>query len=1503
MPTTLSKHLIMLTSLLNRRRTLVFAALVIAGACTADRLVGPSALVPVAATAVTLPAGAGPILISQVYGGGGNSGATIKNDYIELYNAGTVDVDLTGWSVQYAATTGTSWQVTPLSGTIAAGHYYLIQEQAGAGGTVALTPDLVAPPVGTSSTPGIAMAAGAGKVVLLTTTTALGGSAAGTGGLAGTTCPNNASVASIVDFVGYGTGTTCFEGTGPTGTVSATNAAFRKSNGALDNNNNSTDFSIAAAAPRNGGTAPVNTPVATVAPASPSLDIGATTTFTVTASLNGQPIAITSKAWTSSNTSVATIDPASGLATAVASGTSTITATVQTASGPATATTTLMVAAVLAPAAPGLVVSQVYGGGGNSGATYKNDYIELYNGGTTAVNLAGWSVQYSGATTAAWVRTPLSGTVQPGHYFLVQEGAGANGTTALPSPDLIAGNDSISMGATGGKIALVRTTSLLSSMCPVGEAGVADFVGYGASNCSEGGTPTAATSNTTGAFRKDGGRQDTDVNGTDFTVGAPAPRNGSTTPLPPLAVLAASITPANSAVLNGSTVNFTASAAQFGQPVAVSSSAWTSSNPSVATIDAASGVATAVGIGSTTIGVTATTANGTATSSTTLTVSAAPAAVTVTPTTWTLKAGQTKTFAASATDANGGPAGTTFIWTSSNPSVATIDANTGVATGVSNGTVTITATTSNNVSATATLIVTVGNFSIQARTDPLPVGFQTQLFLSANGTDAQGATVTNSTLTWTSADPSAVSVNPTTGVVTAHRAGTTTITATATTDGVSSATTSVITNDGVLGAAARTGHNTELGIPTDNDPSNDIIVARRQYTLSYNPAHGGPNWVSWNLDATHKGSSARCNCFTADTALTRLGITAYETNDWVNGGVWSRGHMSPSADWADSDGDNAPTFFLSNMIPQNQTANAGAWGGLEDYLRTVAVGSTEIYIMAGPIFTKDRTAAGVDGLGFMNSTGHIAVPDSMWKVAIVVPDARAASQIGDPTDVQVIAVNMANTTASVGSWTNFTTTIDKIQKSTGYDLLSALPENLQCKIEVRNCAPTAVVTGAGLAGGNEGDAGTFSASTSTDADNDALTFTWTVNGQAAGTGASLTYTFANNGSYVVAVTANDGHGGTSTASSTVAIQNVAPTVAAISGASIAEGSSYSASGTFTDPGSDHWTATVNYGDGSGDQPLALAADKSFALSHTYANNGSYQVTVRVTETETEAASSTASATVAVSNVAPTVAVFAGATIAESGTYSVSGSFADPGADHWSATVNYGDGSGDQPLTLGADKSFSLSHVYTDNGSYQVTVRVSEMDAEAATGSYAATVIVTNVVPSVATFAGATIMKGEQYASSGSFTDPGADTWTATVNYGDGSGVKPLTLTGNAFQLSHTYATAGNFTVTVQVIDKDGAVGTRMAAVVVQSAAQSIGALTPMVAALNGQLNNGQLNSLQAKLDAVSSSLSRGNTNSASGQLNAFINELNADVSSGKLDAATAAPLIAYAQRVLAAMGS
>lgn len=218
--------------------------------------------------------------------------------------------------------------------------------------------------------------------------------------------------------------------------------------------------------------------------------------------------------------------------------------------GDASAVEPRLAASLEAASASGVVISQVYGGGGNSGATYRNDFIELFNAGAAPVSITGWSVQYASATGTSWQVTNLSGTIQPGGYYLVQQAQGSGGTTDLPTPDA---SGSIAMSATNGKVALASTQTALSGSCPT--TGVADFVGFGGTaNCFEGAAATPTLSNTTAAFRGTNGCADTDNNGADFTTGAPAPRNSSAPtilcppPPPPPPATVASITPADGAL-------------------------------------------------------------------------------------------------------------------------------------------------------------------------------------------------------------------------------------------------------------------------------------------------------------------------------------------------------------------------------------------------------------------------------------------------------------------------------------------------------------------------------------------------------------------------------------------------------------------------------------------------------------------------------------------------------------------------------------------------------------------------------------------------------------------------------------------------------------------------------------------------------------------------------------------------------------------------------------------
>jgi len=172
-----------------------------------------------------------------------------------------------------------------------------------------------------------------------------------------------------------------------------------------------------------------------------------------------------------------------------------------------------------------LVISEVYGGGGNSGATFRNDFIELYNPTDAAISVAGKSVQYRSASGSGEGFTNLTGSVPANGHYLIEEAAGAGGTVDLPDPDAT-GN--LAMSGTAGSVALVTGTGTVTPTA----GNTIDLVGYGASAVLREGTPAPGLSNTTSASRNEAGT-DTDNNAADFTAGAPNPENSSTVDPPP----------------------------------------------------------------------------------------------------------------------------------------------------------------------------------------------------------------------------------------------------------------------------------------------------------------------------------------------------------------------------------------------------------------------------------------------------------------------------------------------------------------------------------------------------------------------------------------------------------------------------------------------------------------------------------------------------------------------------------------------------------------------------------------------------------------------------------------------------------------------------------------------------------------------------------------------------------------------------------------------------------
>ena len=177
-----------------------------------------------------------------------------------------------------------------------------------------------------------------------------------------------------------------------------------------------------------------------------------------------------------------------------------------------------------AAASSGVVVNEVYGGGGNSGATLTNDFIELANAAGGAAALDGWSVQYISASpgaTTTWQVTPLTGSVSGGGLYLIGEAAGMGGTTSLPTTQA---TGSINLSGTSGTVALVDNSTALTCKTAAdcaADSDVVDLVGYGTAVVHEGSADAPGLSNTTSAQRIT--TTDTDQNGTDFTAAAPTP--------------------------------------------------------------------------------------------------------------------------------------------------------------------------------------------------------------------------------------------------------------------------------------------------------------------------------------------------------------------------------------------------------------------------------------------------------------------------------------------------------------------------------------------------------------------------------------------------------------------------------------------------------------------------------------------------------------------------------------------------------------------------------------------------------------------------------------------------------------------------------------------------------------------------------------------------------------------------------------------------------------------
>lgn len=269
----------------------------------------------------------------------------------------------------------------------------------------------------------------------------------------------------------------------------------------------------------------------------------------------------------------------------------------------------------------------------------------------------------------------------------------------------------------------------------------------------------------------------------------------------------------------------------------------------------------------------------------------------------------------------------------------------------------------------------------------------------------------------------------------------------------------------------------------------------------------------------------------------------------------------------------------------------------------------------------------------------------------------------------------------------------------------------------------------------------------------------------------------------------------------VTIVNVAPDIPPLINGVVNEGNSFTKTGSFTDPGTDLWTATVDYGDGSGIQPLPLSA-KSFTLSHTYKENGLYSITVTVKDDD--GASDTETLDVTVNNVAPTISNLNINDVNENGIAVFSGTITDPGVeDTFTLTINWGEGTPETYSYPAGTTSFQESHTYLDDNptsttsdSYIVNINIDDDDGGSDTDTASLTVY--NLAPAVNAGPDQTADEGEIISFSGGYTDPGTqDTHTITWDFGDGSPTYHTDLTP-----THVYANEGTYTATLTIVDDD-----------------------------------------------------------------------------------------------------
>ncbi|NCZ95633.1 DUF5011 domain-containing protein [bacterium] len=214
-----------------------------------------------------------------------------------------------------------------------------------------------------------------------------------------------------------------------------------------------------------------------------------------------------------------------------------------------------------------------------------------------------------------------------------------------------------------------------------------------------------------------------------------------------------------------------------------------------------------------------------------------------------------------------------------------------------------------------------------------------------------------------------------------------------------------------------------------NSRTKFLINQRPQYAISYNDDTHLANWVSWSLSTNKLGTVQRIDEWAVEELLPltyyAVGPSSFGTQ---LGESWDRGHMCPSADRTQSREDNNVTTRMSNIIPQASQNNQGLWANFEGYCRTnLATNNNEVLLISGPAnFTGQRL------------TNQMAVPGSVWKIAVVVTnaDSTVPASLRIKANSRVMAINTPNRNTGLGTWQSYLTSVKEIEGITGFNFFS-----------------------------------------------------------------------------------------------------------------------------------------------------------------------------------------------------------------------------------------------------------------------------------------------------------------------------------------------------------------------------------------------------------------------------------------------------------------------------------